>query len=439
MAETPTPTASDAAWIRPLHPHLAPRLTSVVERQVREGSEVIDSILRDALQQRATDVHIDPEAMGWLIRFRIDGALHDVRFLDRDAGERVTRHLKVAAGQDISTSFKPLDARASHQLGERTLDLRLAFAPSVRGLKLAIRLLDAARLQRRIRTLGLSKTQFNRIREWMSGGSGAFLVTGPTGSGKTTTLYAVLHELDLKPCSVVTIEDPVEYQVDGITQMQVNAEHGLGLAEGLRSMLRLDPDYLLLGEIRDGESARTAIQAAASGRALLSTMHTRDAVSTVTALRHYGLSDFEISSTLEVVIAQRLVRRLCGDCSRPAPTDAWSGRMLQGLGLAVPEEVPAPRGCARCQQLGYRGRIGVFEIWRLGEADYHAIVDGADERSLRSSLARRHFRTLLDDGLKKIRLGLTSVEEVAAIGAPVLARRGGAAQDEAPDEAPGGE
>jgi type II secretory ATPase GspE/PulE/Tfp pilus assembly ATPase PilB-like protein len=249
-----------------------------------------------------------------------------------------------------------------------------------------------------------------------------FLVTGPTGAGKTTTLYALLHELRMLERSIVTLEDPVEYDIDGITQLQVDEDHGLTFRNGLKAMLRLDPDFLLLGEIRDVESARTAAAAASSGHVLLSTLHSHDPVNAVTTLRHWGLADYEITAALQVVVSQRLVRRLCPACRKQEAPKPRELRWLRGVVEEVPDAIWHAVGCGECRGLGYQGRVGVFEVWRLQDDDLDLIADHATERAVRQHLRKRRHQTLVNDGLEKARSGETTVCEL--LGARLVQRDG---------------
>jgi general secretion pathway protein E len=242
------------------------------------------------------------------------------------------------------------------------------------------------------------------------------LVAGPTGTGKTTSLYALLHELRLLDCSVITIEDPVECQIDGISQIQVDEPHGLTFAEGIKAILRLDPDYMLVGEIRDGSSARAAVDAAATGRTLMSTIHTRDAVGSVTVLRNLGLADHEIAAVLSIIVSQRLVRRLCPHCRTCGPPTEREARWLDTVKVPVPDTTWHAVGCDKCRDIGYRGRMGVFEVWRLDEHDYGLILDHADERSIRDRLCHTDHNFLLADALVKVESGITSIEELRSMG-----------------------
>jgi type II secretory ATPase GspE/PulE/Tfp pilus assembly ATPase PilB-like protein len=250
------------------------------------------------------------------------------------------------------------------------------------------------------------------------------LVAGPVGSGKTTTLYALLHELELADHAIVTIEDPVEYAVDGITQIQVDKAHGMNFAQGLKAMLRLDPDYMLVGEMRDAESARTAVEASASGQVVLSTLHSPDAIGVVTLLRNWAVADHQIATVLEVVISQRLVRRLCEQCRRKGPPNAAEQSWLESMNLPLPDQCWHAKGCDACYSTGYAGRIGIFEIWRKTEADYQRLLDHADEHALRREFRARGGKTILQDGLQKAADGITSLSEIRRMGALTVVHDG---------------
>jgi general secretion pathway protein E len=421
-------TESHPTWFRPLTEPLSDLLSRWVgssstptEPGSSDPSELARLILLDASRESATDLHLEPNSQGWRIRMRIDGVLHDTAELPAELGQRLLQHLKTLAGLDPGPVFEPNDSHLSYDVEDRRLDIRLACVPCQFGEKAALRILDPMRVRRRIEQLGLAADQLEEIRHWLGNISGMCLVAGPTSSGKTTTLYALLHELQLVNRSIVTIEDPVEYEIDGITQIQVDERRGLTFPEGLKAMLRLDPDYLVLGETRDPLSARIAVEASGTGRVLMSTLHSRDAVGVVTTLRNWNLSDAEITASLELVIAQRLVRKLCEKCRREEPATPEIQRWLEAFGLAVPKRVWRPAGYRACHKTGYTGRTGLFELWRKTEEDYDAILGHADERTLRRKVAKRHRKTLLDSGLAQARLGVTSLEEVKASAISVLA------------------
>lgn len=384
--------------------------------------QLVHRLMQDAAQSGASDVHIEPGLLATTIRFRIDGVIADVAAVSKASAQLLVNQLKVLADLGPVASFTPRDAHATCVVDSGTLDLRLALTPSATGEVLAIRLLNPRRLQRSIDDLGLADESLRQIEEWLADSTGMFLSVGPTGSGKTTTIYSLLHVLRNSDDVVITLEDPVEYQVDGIVQVPLDLKRHLNFAEGVKTMLRLDPDYLMLGEVRDAVSARAAVDAAISGRVLLSTLHCRDAVSAVTALRNWGLLDHEIAEVLSVVVNQRLVRRLCPWCRRIRPTSEGERRWFASMARPAPEQVPEAVGCSHCGQIGYVGRTAVFELWRLEERDYDAILAHADEHALRRTLAARAHRSLMVDGIAKIAAGVTGVAELrsalAGLGPP---------------------
>jgi general secretion pathway protein E len=368
--------------------------------------------LLDAFPRRVSDIHIEPQSRETRVRFRVDGRVNDVASISHQCGRFLVNQLKVRAELNPIIRFTPTDAHTSVVLKGSKLDLRLALAPSQHGETVAIRILNAKRLQREIDTLGLSEENMERIESWMENASGMFLVAGPTGSGKTTTLYSILHILKHGERNIISLEDPVEYAIDGVTQIQIDELHNLTFGEGVKSLLRLDPDLIMLGEIRDDASAQSAVNAAISGRVLLSTIHSRDAVGAIASLRNWGVRNHELAESLMLVVAQRLVRKLCPECREKRPLEERDGRWLRSLGLRVPRSACYPAGCSACNGVGYRDRTGVFELWKLDPQDYELILKNADEQSIRRQLGERKHPGLLKDALEKISAGLTSVAEV---------------------------
>ncbi|MCA9187246.1 MAG: GspE/PulE family protein [Pirellulaceae bacterium] len=407
---------------RHLRPHLAQNFLSAID--ATGGIITVDNteacavaLVRDAILGNASDIHFLPCDDVIHIRLRIDGRLLDAVRMPTHQAIRIVRHFKTLSDLDPMPAMTPLVARRSIDVDGRTIDIRVATVPSIGGEKMVLRLLNRRQLQHRVHELGMHDEELDEIRRWLRHVTGMFVVTGPTGSGKTTTLYALLQELRLHERSVVTIENPVEYRVDGITQIQVDEHHQLTFSEGVRATLRLDVDYILLGEVRDAASAHAAMEASSTGRTLMTTMHARDAVGAVTALRNWGLSDHEIATAMEVVIAQRLVRKLCTNCRiHESPRDD-EAEWLHSLKIPVPEVTWHAGACDDCRGLGYLGRTGIFEVWRVSAEDYHAIVEHCDERSLREQLARRGHRALLTNGMTVATDGTTSLDELRQLGA----------------------
>jgi len=386
---------------------------------------VVTALLQDAVRERASDIHLEPFGDAVVIRFRVDGALHDVTLLGSAVAERLANQIKGMAELDPVPTFRPQESRFRVHIDARDLDVRLTITPCLGGQKLVLRILDPQRVGHQLNELGLDGDDLDTLGYWVDHADGLFLCTGPTGSGKTTTLYALLHLFKVQEKSVVTLEDPVEYHVPGITQIQVDETHALDFAKGLKAMDRLDPDYLMVGEIRDAESAIAAMRAATTGKVLLSTLHCRDAVAAVTVLRNRGLSDHDLAASLRVVVAQRLVRTLCNECrTEHTPTDGEK-HWLASLDRKAPERCYTATGCDMCNGIGYAGRRGIFEVWQLRDDDIDRILAGADERQLRRRLANRGHRTFIDDGLHDVgegRISLAELRRVPAVG-PVVYRR----------------
>lgn len=410
-------------WPRELHASLTRDLRQLIEQmdgQAEETSEDLpmeaDALLADALRERATDIHIDANSAGVLVRLRIDGRIFDSLVLTEQAGLRLINQFKAMARLNIERRFRPEESRITYPLKDRDIDLRFTSAPTLRGQKLSIRVFQPLEEMLYLQQLGLNEQGLEQIQDWIDTISGMLLVAGPTGSGKTTTLYSLLHKLKLEERNVVTIEDPVEYEVDGINQIQVDHHHGLDFAEGIKAMLRLDPDYLMLGEIRESASARAGVIAATSGRALMGTLHSRDAVGVIDTLRNYGLGGQDISSTLVLVIAQRLVRKLCEHCKVEGEPAAEERAWLEKLGREAPSRVWHAKGCDHCRNLGYEGRTGIFEVWRINPKEYRLLLDEADRRTLYRELNERQHCFLIDDGLEKVANGITSLSELRTMG-----------------------
>ena len=374
------------------------------------------ALLEDARRENASDIHLDPVADGYEVRFRIDGALVDTLLLPPEPGLHLLRSFKSHADLDPAFALRPQDGRAALPAAGGEVSVRVATGPGVRGEKLALRLLPHALTRPPLDQLGLSAPDYETLTRALHDVRGMILISGPTGSGKTTTLYALVRELERAGRSIVSIEDPVEYVLDGVTQLQVNARQGLTYSEGVKGLLRLDPDVLMVGEMRDAVSARAALDAADSGHVFLSTLHARDAAGTLSVLRHFGLADHEIAATVDLLVAQRLVRRLCRACRRPAPPTPDEAQWLRLCGHPVPDKTWHAAGCPECGGCGYRGRAGIFEIHRLREEDADLILAHADEHTLRRHLRGRGALSLLEDDLQKVAEGITSIAEFQAVG-----------------------
>jgi general secretion pathway protein E len=377
---------------------------------------LISAMLEDAVRENASDIHLDPIPTGYQLRFRIDGVLLDTAQLDPDQGLHLLRAVKAHADLNSASTRLPEAGRAEFPAAESTISVRVATMPTVTGEKLALRLLKPVLARIGIQELGLTPSNFSVLSDAIHDARGMILVSGPTGSGKTTTAYALLHELQNTNRSIVSIEEPVEYVIDGIAQIQVNEKQGLGFSEGVKGLLRLDPDLVFMGEMRDPDSARAALNAADSGHAFLSTLHARDTAGIVTVLRNLGILDHEIASNLDLIVAQRLIRRLCPVCRRHEPPTGNETQWLKTMGYPVPELTWHAKGCPECRQGGYRGRVGIFELYRLREADTDLILRHADEHTLRRHIRRHGMLSMIQDALAKAGEGTTSLAEIQVMG-----------------------
>ena len=373
--------------------------------------ELVNQLLRRTVRAGASDLHVEPYEGGLRARVRIDGMLRTV--LDRSdvPVRRVVSRLKVMAGLDTAETRLPQDGRIALRYGGRDLDVRMSTLPGQYGERITLRVLDRHAGLLPLDALGLTDEQATVLHRLAARPDGIVLSTGPTGSGKTTTLYSLLQLADQAKRNIVTVEDPIEYHLPGISQTQTNAEIGMTFAAGLRATLRQDPDVILVGEIRDAETATVAAQASLTGHLVFSSLHANGSIAAVTRLRDLGLEDYLIASTLRGILAQRLLRKLCAECKAPADTDPIMRTAFEAQGMAVPEHLMQAKGCETCAQTGFAGRIGVFEIVEVTEDVSNAIASGASELQLRD-MAIPKGRSLLAQGLHLAAEGLTSVAEV---------------------------
>lgn len=375
-----------------------------------------ETLLANAVRQGASDIHLDPIRDGYQLKLRIDGVLVGVLALPLEAGLHLVRFFKTRADLDSTLTLRPQDGRAALLIDGAEVFVRVATGPGVRGEKLALRLLPHAPALPQLDQLGLDPRDHEALLRALHDVCGMVLISGPTGSGKTTTLYAVLRELSHIGRSIVSIEDPVEYVLDGVTQLQVNERQGLTYAEGVRALLRLDPDVLVLGEMRDALSARAALDAADSGHVFLSSLHARDAAGTLGVMRHFGLSNHEIAASVDLLVAQRLIRRLCRECRRWEAPSAEEAQWLKLCGWPLPDKTWRAAGCPQCSGSGYRGRVGIFEIHRMREEDADLILANADEHTLRRHLRGSGTLSMLEDAQRKVAEGITSIAEIQQLG-----------------------
>jgi general secretion pathway protein E len=380
----------------------------------------VNQVVGQAIEDGATDIHFEPQEESLRIRYRIDGLLVTVPVPDnlRRFQDAITSRLKIMAKLNISERRLPQDGRISYKLGVNTLDIRLSTVPTIYGESVSLRLLNKKSEPLSLEQLGLNREERAEIAKVLALPHGIVLVTGPTGSGKSTSLSAFIREINSTELRIITIEDPIEYEVPGVNQMQVRPEIGLGFAEGLRHILRQDPDVIMVGEIRDRDTADIAIRASLTGHLVFSTIHTNDAPGAITRLVDMGIEPFLIASGVELVVAQRLVRRLCKVCSRLEPVSfATLNESLAAMELPASEaagvtHLPVAVGCEACRGLGYRGRVGIFETLRVGEHLHDLIVRRESARAIRRVAIEHGMQTLAHSGWKQVRAGLTSLEEV---------------------------
>ncbi|MET0305157.1 MAG: ATPase, T2SS/T4P/T4SS family [Solirubrobacterales bacterium] len=378
--------------------------------------KLVYSILGQAVGEGASDVHFEPGEDEMRVRFRIDGVLREAAHVPKRMINAVVSRVKIMSDLNIAEKRVPQDGRVSVTVEERRVDLRITTLPTQRGEGATIRILDKENAQRSLDELGMDGGGRERFEHAFKQSYGAVLVTGPTGSGKSTTLYAALQELNEVEKNIITIEDPVEYRLGGVNQINVNRKAGLDFATGLRSILRADPDIVMVGEIRDGETARIAIEAALTGHMMLTTLHTNDAPGAITRLTKMGIEAFLIASAVDCVVAQRLARKLCSHCKRRAIVPPQA---LAEADLRVGGEVEGyePVGCSRCNQSGYRGRVGIYSVMALSDSLKEMIVAQAPEAEIAAIAREQGMLTLREDGLTKVRAGLTSLEEVVRVSA----------------------
>ena len=377
---------------------------------------IVNQILRTAIADRASDVHFEPDETSVKVRCRIDGVLVDVAELPKSSQPSLTSRLKVMAELDIAERRRPQDGRIAMRVDSRIVDMRVALLPTPLGESIVIRILDAATQSRAIDEIGLTPANRAHLDRMLERPYGAILITGPTGSGKTTTLYAALNQINQRSRKVITIEDPIEYRLAGLTQVAVNPRIGLTFATGLREVLRSDPDIVMVGEVRDVETAAIAVRAALTGHLVLSSIHTNDAPSALTRLSEMGVESYISSSAVVGTIAQRLLRVLCTTCKKPVKVPA---EQLVALGFTADQAAHAhpfgPVGCVECRMTGYKGRIAVFEFMEMNDALRALLLRRASAEEMRVVALQSGMRSLRDDALDKVAAGVTSIEEMVRV------------------------
>jgi type IV pilus assembly protein PilB len=380
--------------------------------------KLVNAIMTQAVGDRASDVHLEPAELNVRIRFRVDGVLHEpMPPAPKNIQGGLISRLKVMADLNIAERRVPQDGRISMKVGGRALDLRVATLPTVYGEKVVIRVLDKSNALLRLEDLGFLENAYERFSESFRKPYGAILVTGPTGSGKSTTMYSTLNILNEESKNIITVEDPVEYRLAGVNQMQVNPKAGLTFASALRSILRADPDIVLIGEIRDKETATIAIEAALTGHLVLSSLHTNDAPSAISRLVEMDVETFLVASAIDAIVAQRLARKLCERCNvpyKPEQAELQAAGFPEWLWPEIPE-LRKSQGCPACANTGYRGRIGLYEVMQMSEEIERLTVERASADAIRTVAVQQGMMTLRDDGLEKARMGITTLDEVARV------------------------
>lgn len=386
--------------------------------------KIVDMLLSYGDQNRASDVHIEPREEGSLVRYRIDGVLHDVVVLPRDIHEEVVTRVKVLSGLRTDEHFAPQDGKLTFRTGtdlpkerQERMDVRISIIPTIHGEKVVMRLLSARVRQYSLEDLGFGPEDLVKIKTAYEKPYGMIIASGPTGSGKTTTMYAVLKVLNKRGVNITTIEDPVEYDMEGVNQIQVNPKTGLTFATGLRSIVRQDPDIILVGEIRDSETASIAVNSAMTGHLVLSTMHANDAATTLVRLLDMGVEPFLVASSVNVVIAQRLLRVLCQECKKETKVAiSFPANLVEKyFGKGLKATVWTAQGCPVCQHTGYTDRIGIHEVLFVDEEIRQAIIDRKDAETIQKISVGKGMTTMIEDGLRKVAAGVTSLEEVLRV------------------------
>jgi type II secretory ATPase GspE/PulE/Tfp pilus assembly ATPase PilB-like protein len=379
---------------------------------------MVGSVVARAVEEGASDIHLEPQPEEMLVRYRIDGVLRTVAAIPAALSREVVSRIKVMGDMDIAERRVPQDGRVSLTAAGHRLDLRVVTVPTVHGEGVVIRILDTSNAMRKLSELGFAADTLQRFTSCYRRPYGAVLVSGPTGSGKSTTLYGALHNLNTGDRKIITVEDPVEYRLAGINQVQVNSKAGLTFATGLRALLRSDPDVLMIGEVRDGETAQIMMQAALTGHMVLATIHTNDAASALTRLTEMGVEPFLSASAVLGVLAQRLARRLCVDCRRAVKVPADTLREFAGTatlpkGIGESAKIYQSVGCSACRQTGYRGRLGIYEMLTMSEEIERLTAASAPSSEMRRQARREGMRTMREDGVMKVLAGETTLNELA--------------------------
>jgi type II secretory ATPase GspE/PulE/Tfp pilus assembly ATPase PilB-like protein len=391
---------------------------ALLRQQVEDAPVVrlVNLMLAEAIDSRASDIHVEPTRERIVVRYRIDGMLHEEMRPPKHLQMAIVSRIKVLADLDIATRLLPQDGRLTVHLPDREVDIRVSTLPTAHGEKVVMRLFDKSAFNRTTANLGLEGAPLAQFARAIRQPWGMVLISGPTGSGKTTTLYAALNEIKSAHRNLVTVEDPIEYHIDGVNQVHANAKVGLSFARALRSILRQDPDVIMIGEIRDAETADIAVKSALTGHLVFSTVHANDTASTVTRLIDMGVPRYLVGSAVSLVIAQRLVRRVCERCREPyTPGLEDLASLGDDAGLLQGRQLLRGRGCLACKQTGYHGRSAVFEVMDLNRALRRMVLDGSNEDQMKQQAVADGLATLRKSGIRKILDGVTTIEEVRQV------------------------
>lgn len=375
---------------------------------------LLDQILQTGVVMKASDIHLDPLETGVTIRYRVDGILHIDKHIPKSIQSALTARVKIMSNLNVTETRLPQDGRIRIMIDSKPFDLRVSTLPTIHGEKVVMRILDLTDALQKINEIDLSEHNEAILRSTLKRPSGLVLVTGPTGSGKTTTLYAAINELNTEDVNIVTVEDPVEYQMDGVNQVQVNSNVGLSFAKGLRTILRQDPNIIMVGEIRDQETAEIAIRSALTGHLVFSTIHTNSAIAAIPRLIDMGIEPYLILSSLVSTVAQRLVKKICPDCKQKRPATVMEKDIFQRHGLDI-EEIYYGVGCNQCKETGFRGRMAIHEIFEITPTIREQIQQNSSVAEIREIAKENGMVFLIEDGLKKVKKGETTLEEVLKV------------------------
>ncbi|MGG0644520.1 GspE/PulE family protein [Sporosarcina gallistercoris] len=378
---------------------------------------LVNQLMVSAVTQKASDIHLDPQENELVIRYRLDGMLKTERVLPKHMQGMLTARIKILANLDITEQRLPQDGRIKTTIDFRPIDLRVSTLPTIFGEKIVMRILDLSSSLSDLKKLGFNALNLERFLAEINRPNGIVLISGPTGSGKSSTLYAALNKLNSEEVNIITVEDPVEYQLSGVNQIQVNQNVGLTFATGLRSILRQDPDIVMVGEIRDRDTVEIAIRASLTGHLVLSTIHTNDSVASITRLLDMGVEPFLVTASLNAVVAQRLIRKVCRDCGKRMPASTREQEIFAKRGITI-GEINRGSGCASCNMTGYRGRVAIHEVLLIDEAMRELINSNATPARMREAAVNSGTIFLIDDGLNKVKEGLTTTEEVLRVALP---------------------